>query len=114
VKAAHQNGSDARENEGCLGPVCLVSSTELRSVVFGSNVGYAPLPCLKAELAVLLNIKPEDIPRLVAEALTNPDPVVLAQAKLVCASLTAPFISREDDFGTELSDIELLFRNRSS
>lgn len=38
----------------------------------------------------------DDIPRLVAEALANPDPAAVAQAKLIVASLRQPHRARND------------------
>jgi predicted DNA-binding protein len=60
-----------------------------------------------------LGVRYEDIPDLVQEALANPDPVALAQAKLICAAMDAPYISDEDSDG-ELSEAERLVRERVS
>lgn len=57
-------------------------------------------------------LSPQDIPRLVEEALANPDPRAVAEAKLICAALRAEEAHAEPplDATRELSDAEVWLR----
>jgi hypothetical protein len=60
-----------------------------------------------------LGIRYEDIPALVEEALQNPDPKIVAQAREIASRLTTPYLHEADEL-RDLSEVELLMRARGA
>jgi hypothetical protein len=58
-------------------------------------------------------IRYEDIPDLVEKALANPDPQALADARLICSQMVAPYIVDEPGV-EEMSLTEMLVRARAN